>query len=516
MRKRLRILAILATSTASLAAQAHPALARIRDLLQAGQTAAARTELETLRQSGPPDPRVLNLLGAVNAMERRFADAERSFRQAAQIAPQFIDPWLNLGRLYLEQADDRQALASFNTALRLDPANAEALFQSASIDVRTGAYRQAALLIDRLPPAIRTRPHAQAIACAAHAGLGNPAQATAIARRIAAAPDLAEADIDPVIPVLWKLRATEPAYILLDALHRRSLASAASRRRLALLEEEKGEYARARAVLEQIQPVTPDLLVELARLAYRGRDAKAALGYLAHARDQDEKNATIHYLFGMICASERLAVEAEKSLRRALELGYRDPMARYALGSVLAATGRAAEAVDEFRAFHAARPHEPAAALALGVALWSSGDSAAAKPHLAAASRQSGTAAPAEYFLGRLAQAEGNFEEAATRYDQTTKLNPAHADAWADLALIHAREQRYSEAAAALNRCLALDPDHLAGNLNLYVLYQRTGDPRAPAQRDRAEQLRTRRSAELESFWRTIRISPWETSEIAR
>jgi len=57
-------------------------------------------------------------------------------------------------------------------------------------------------------------------------------------------------------------------------------------------------------------------LLELARVAHKQRDYQGALGYLAHARDLEPGNASLHYDFGLVCLDLNLVAEARNSLRR--------------------------------------------------------------------------------------------------------------------------------------------------------------------------------------------------------
>ena len=82
--------------------------------------------------------------------------------------------------------------------------------------------------------------------------------------------------------------------------------------RLATLYEGQDRLPQARATLESALPAGPTmvpLLTALARVAYKQRDWKGALGYLAHARDLDPGNAAIHFFFGIVCIEMDLPIE---------------------------------------------------------------------------------------------------------------------------------------------------------------------------------------------------------------
>ena len=92
---------------------------------------------------------------------------------------------------------------------------------------------------------------------------------------------------------------------------------------LALLYEAQGKLDLARKTLEETATQSPkliDVLVDLARVAYKQKDFEGALGYLAHARDLEPANAGVHFFFGMVCIESELVLEARDSLRKAVEL----------------------------------------------------------------------------------------------------------------------------------------------------------------------------------------------------
>ncbi len=58
--------------------------------------------------------------------KKRLDDAEALLRRATQIAPDFTDAWLTLGRLLMDMNRYVEAIAAYETATRLEPENADA------------------------------------------------------------------------------------------------------------------------------------------------------------------------------------------------------------------------------------------------------------------------------------------------------------------------------------------------------------------------------------------------------
>ena len=103
--------------------------------------------------------------------------------------------------------------------------------------------------------------------------------------------------------------------------------------------------------------------------------------------------------------------------------------------------------------------------------------------------------------------AEGQPREYLVKPATAEKVPVAYA--WAELGLVYLRQRDYEEARRALDRALALDPDGYLPNLNVLILYQRTKDPRADAQSQRFEKIKTQRSENEKLLMRMIEVRPY-------
>jgi tetratricopeptide (TPR) repeat protein len=77
-----------------------------------------------------------NLAGAL-AMQERFADAEKLYREAMQRWPDRVDPYIGLGLTLLDQDRPREALEAFDAAQRIAPENPQV------VHFRANAQQQA-------------------------------------------------------------------------------------------------------------------------------------------------------------------------------------------------------------------------------------------------------------------------------------------------------------------------------------------------------------------------------------
>ena len=512
------VLAVLVPWTAIRAADSPESLLReVQKLIESGQLAVAEQKLEAGARAFPDDPRLFNARGIVSAQRGDFPAAESSFRKAVDLAPRFIDALLNLGRLYQQTPNAsgavENAMAAYETIVSYEPGHVEANYQMAVLLQVQGSYEKSQAHLARLPEAARQRAQALAVRCANLAGLGDAAAAEKAAQDLVRAEDLSELDVTSILPALDRDGRTDLAVVLLEGLAGKQRASPASLRQLGLAYEREGKLQPARQSLEKAAPgfkdnLTP-LLRDLARVSYKQKDYKGALGYLAHARDLAPGDASIHFFFGMACLEAELILEARISLQKAVDLAPDQPYYNYALGAVLSTQRNAGNAVPYLEKFLAMKPGDARGRLMLGVALYRNADYDQARPELEAAAKEDAVAPAANYFLGRIALRSNDTEQAVRRFEQAIRHAPDYSDAYADLGLAYIRRSEYEPAGKALQKAVEIDPDGYRANLNLLLLYQRTKDPRQGAQKEKFDRLLKEQEERLELVMRTIEVQPY-------
>jgi tetratricopeptide (TPR) repeat protein len=492
-------------------------LMHIKETIARQDVVGARRQLESALKTYPEECRLYNFLGVVEAQDGKDAQAETAFRRAVQLQPGFTGAWLNLGRLYQEnRAHDpkgaEKALGAYESVLKFEPANTEANYQAALLLQLRGFFRPSLTHLARMPADAQARPQALAVRLADLAGLGDNSQAEAVARRLIACPDLAEADVLSVLPTVEARGQQAIETKLLETLSSRSLASPDSLHRLAALYEQRKKFAQSRGLLEQAsaaKPLSVPLLLDLARLAYLQQDFTGALGYLAHARDLEPSTAAIHFFFGMVSVELDLPLEARKSLLEAVRLDPENPWNNYAMGAVVAQGKDPGEAVPYLEKFCMLRPDDPRGRFALGVAWYEAKEYESAKRELAKIADKPETASGAHYFLGRIAVLDENLSLAAEELQKAISANPKYANAWAELGLVYMRQKDYEQSRKALDRALVLEPKGFQPNLNLLMLYQRTRDPRTPDQQRRFREIQKTREEKAKSLFRIIEVQPY-------
>jgi tetratricopeptide (TPR) repeat protein len=496
---------------------AESLLLEVQGLLQRGELAAAAQKLEAGSKAYPNDPRLFNAHGIVSAQSGDLAAAESQFRKAVELAPHFTDALLNLGRLYQQSPDEAgaadKAIAAYETIVGYEPDRVEANYQLAVLFQSQGSYQKSQSRLARLPQAAQQRAQALSVRCANLVGLGDAAAANQAARELLRAPDLSELDVTSILPVLDAAGSNELAVTLLEGLVTRQLTSAASLRQLGLGYERIGKLQQARESLEKAAPGFRDdllpLLRDLARVAYKQKDYKGTLGYLAHARQLAPNDASIHFFFGIACMQDELILEARNSLQKAVELAPDQPYYNYALAAVWSTQRQAGEAVPYVKKFLALKPGDARGRLLLGIVYYRIADYEKARRELEAVVENDLTAAPANYFLGRIDLRGNDLDGAERRFQQAVDRVPDYADALADLGLVYIRRSEYEAAGQTLQKALVVHPDAYRANLNLLLLYERTKDPRQAAQKEKFDQLKKEQEEKLELVMRTVEVQPY-------
>jgi tetratricopeptide (TPR) repeat protein len=508
----------LGVSAAGMAAQVSSSqaerLRHIQMLVERGNLAEAEQRLTESLKEFPREAPFYDLRGVVEAQRGNYTEAERDFLRAMELDPLLTGAYLNLGHLYQQNAGSdhdalENALRVYGKLLKIDPASAEANYQSAVLLEYRKAFRLSLDHLARLPAADQEKAQTLAVRCADLVGLERPGEASAAADRLLASIGLAEADVDLIVPLLEGNHWSDLEQRLLAGASQRGVAGTQLLETLGRLYLQEGKLGAARATLEKAaESGVPSAatLLELARIADKQNDYKGALGYLAHARDLEPQNAAIHFFFGMASMKENLLEEAFRSLKQAVALAPQNPYYNYALGAVAQQRADADEAVACFKKYCALRPRDPQGRLQLGITYFKIHQEDAAERELASAVRQHDTAAVAHFFLARIANQRGDYSKAFQELHEALATRPEYADAYAEEGIIYLKQRNYAAAEKALTRALAIDPDHYVANLNLMSLYQRTGDQRAAKQARRFEEIKKKRSEEAKLALRSIEI----------
>lgn len=479
----------------------------------------ARLQLSEAAKRYRVDEVFANLQGVVEAQEGNYLAAEASFRRAITKAPRFTGAYLNLGRLYQEHvATDPLALSkamdAYNRVLVYEPANAEANYQSAALLLRQGKYQESLNHIAKLPGDYGASAQTLSIQCADYAGLGQRDDAGQAAERLVTSPDFSEPDAQQALLGLIPGKRDDLVVSVLESLQKRQQLGAELLQVLGLAYERTSRLAEARATLENSfakgEP-SVDLLWNLAQIAHKQNDYQGALGYLAHARDLQPRNASIHYYFGLVCIDLNLIAEARNSLERAVQIEPDNAEYNYAMGAASAFQHDPADAVPYFEKYLRLKPQDPRGKLALGAAFFRAKDYEHAIPWLAESVAAPLTATRAHYYLGKIALYEGQLDKALSELQQALAAKPDFPDALAEMGQYYIVRRDYPEAGKWLQHALTVTPDHYSANFYLLNLYTLTKDGRQEAQAKRFSELKKLMDERAQDFLRMVDVRPFES-----
>ena len=457
---------------------AADSLAAIQSLIQNGDLAAAEIQIAAAMRSGGSPAILHNLLGIVRAQQGRPSKAEEAFQRAIRFGPKYAPAYLNLGRLYVQTAQEDASAAAkaeriYGRLLAFHPDNSEANYQVALLELRRGEYA-VALPRCKLLAASPEFTEPQALTIAAAAG--------------SAAPEI--------------------AVQILEALDKRGLATAPALRQLGLAYESGGKFAAARHAYQRAIEggVTAPLLLDLARVADAAGEKEVALGYLAHARDLSPGEAAIHYAFGRVCVDLDLAVEALRAFQEATRLAPETAEYRYALGLALLTNRRPDDAAAAFERFLLQKPNDAWGSYSLARADFDRLEDERARTAFRLAAGFPETAAGAHFYLGRLAARDLRFDEAVAEYETALRIQPGIPDVLAELGAALIERGEYARALSALEEALARAPKSFPANRALLRLYHVTADPRAKPQAELVKELDQERGERAKRLQRILQF----------
>jgi Flp pilus assembly protein TadD len=521
-RQKLRPLAVLLLATNLFTTYARSAQSsdagarRIQGLIQKGDLETARKEVAEAIKAAPNDSSLYNLQGVILVQQSDSAGAEKSFKTAIELAPNYLGAYANLGRLYqLASKTDpdarNKALDVYERLLKIDPVNPEANYQAGVLLFQKSSFRSSFEHLSRLPAQDQERAPVLSLLCGDLAGQGEEGRAAEAANKLLESADLAEVDVLNILPVLSKGENQALAVKLLEQLEAKGLAGFESLHALGSAYRQNGKLDWARSIFEkaaQLQPNSVSVLTSLAEVADQQHDYQGALEYLAHARVLDPGNAGIHFFWGIVCIEQNLGMEAYQSLKKAVSLEPGNAFYNYALGAVALQFVNSGESVAYFQKYCQLRPEDPRGRLALGTAYFGNHENEKARKLMMSVIQNPETSATAHYYLGRIASREGDLDTAARELGSALQAFPNYADALAELGLIHMKRNEYPQAQEALQRALSANPESYSANLDLLMLYQRTKDPRVAEQTERFEKVKEESARRTAENLRAVEVRP--------
>lgn len=495
-------LAVAALGLPAMQAQTSPELkatiARAAQLLEAGDVDGAERDATAAHRRYPKSGPLELQLGEIAIAHGDAMTAERWFTKSiADGMGGDATPMLALARLYLEHpkqfADaEGHARSLYQRALRLDPGSSEANAELSLLAYRHAEYPTAVAHLRLLHGNAAETPFVEALRCGASAAL-HTAEAGGACSTLRQNTRVTEPDALLAVSGLRAGQRADLIVTLLLAVQARQPLSAAGLRWLGLAQDAQGEHDTARATLEQAYQQAPhdaSLLVNLATVAQGQHKPQEALGYLAHARELQPRDAHVQAMFAQECAQLGLLGEARNAMQGALTIEPDNPDYNLTMGKVTALSQDPLSARPFLLKYHSLRPNDPHGTLLLGLIEYRAKEFELARPWLAEAAKNSATAAEANLYLGSGERQLGNLDEASTFLQRSEAINGSDPETHAELGMLALERHEMVPAEKELDRAVALDHDNYTANYGLLQLYAQTKDPRRPEQLRRFEEIK--------------------------
>jgi putative PEP-CTERM system TPR-repeat lipoprotein len=473
-----------ATASFRQAFEVNPALVEARVHL-IGQhllhkdTAAARTELDRMRQALPVHPMTLYTEAQVLLSEGQLAEARGLTQRLLRLAPDSVNLLHLAGVIEAQSGSLLLARSHLRRASQIEPENSAVRRHLAMVHLRLGQPQAAtAALADLIAQPKVDTPTLTLAGRTAMARDDLPTAERLLARALEQAPGDRDARM---VRALATLRSTQGA--------------------------ERG-LAELQALSASASDTEPDRVLVGFLLARR--QWEPALAAIDRALAKAPRDPALHEMKGRVHAAQNSYLQARRALEQALELDPQHFAAIVALAQIDLVQQQPAQAVERVRAAAKADPRNTAAALALYRLLAANGASAnelnetlagaiRANPtdpglrgalidaHLlgknslqALAAAQEATSAMAGDVslldaLGRAQKANGATEQALATFKRAASLDPSSAVPHSRLADLAVAERDPKQAEGHLKRALELSPELGALQSRLVVLLAGSG-----------------------------------------
>jgi Flp pilus assembly protein TadD len=343
---------------------------RVLRLLQRGDRAAAREQLERLRNRYPDSAGVWELDGMLMLLGGDAAGAEQALRRAATLAPNAGSVQAKLGSSLVMQGKVDEARKTLDAAVALDPDGILAHHVLARLAIADGDvptaerhYRAAAASLDRMSPVHRELANLLV-------GTGRAAEARAVLEGVVGATSGPEPllELARVQAADGDVAAAEKTLERATELHPDETV-AWSGRVGTLLEIGSADAARAAAETAlEVHPSNPVLEYQLANAhQVLGNRAEAVRRYRALIDGSPARVSALNNLAVLLSDEADSRAEAVTLARQAAREAPGSVEIRDTLGWVLYRNGQGQEGLGLLRGAAAERPEDPEMVCHLGI-----------------------------------------------------------------------------------------------------------------------------------------------------
>ncbi len=463
-----------------------------------GDYRQAALALEPLARLEPKSCEPLLLLARSYHRLAQFEEARQRAARCLQLEPGHSGAHFLIGWTWLGEGDLQKAKTEFAEALAGDPNSVEALYWSATVELRLGSRPGAVRLLEKAVSVDPDHTGGRYELAQAYAAEGQPDKAAKqfeefrrLKRREAWAPGAAgPADATHVEDWIsfanYLLGEKKPraALAILEPARKAAPENAEVLRLTAVASAAIGDVEQALAAYADAEKRGPTGRLYWGRgtLYRRLGDDALALADLRRALSLELsalESAQAHLVVASILSQQRRWSEAEAALRRAIALDPGAIPAQVLLAQTLAQSGKPGEAAREARRVLAGHPADVGARLALARGALEQKQYADAAAEIARAAQVEGESARVLEGRGRLAAAQGSVDQAIDFLGRAAQADPSRGEVFDLLGKVYLESGRLSEAAVTFEKATIVDPTDATSWVSLGRIY--LGAKRAPA-----------------------------------
>jgi tetratricopeptide (TPR) repeat protein len=371
------------------------------------------------------------------------------FRKAIEIKPDFLEAHYNLGLIYGNRKQMKEASAEFEKVLKLDPKfdpNIYFLLASAYQDL--GNTRDARTALEE---GIRRKPGdlkmLRGLAYLQFSGKEDDAAIRTLNQILEIEPTDLVSRIE-LAQLYQKNNQPEPAISNYQDALRIDPANFVAHYNLGLIYLRQKNYSQATAELEaanQARPGNAELLERLGDVySVQGQHAKAVASYRS-ALEKETGKASLFAKAGFSLAYLKREAEAATALEQSSRLDPQNPDTFFLLGDVYGELNRPEDAIIAYKRAIEINPKQK----------------------------------EVRYNLGTLYAEQNRLDDAATELKTAVQLDPAYAPAWSNLALVAEKLGLDQESIRAHEKVIALGKGQSVNYFRLGILLAKSAQPDA-------------------------------------
>jgi tetratricopeptide (TPR) repeat protein len=442
-------------------------------------TPEVRAEFSKELEFYPRDYLANYMVGFLASNDRDYGVSDRYLKIAAEVNPDWPEPWLYLGLNAYAQSDMKRAEECFRKAITLtgsDESRSNYQIRRAYVDlgrilVNSGRAGESEVYLAKArdlqnKTMEQSQQNVAAMALAGGAGSAAAIVPLSLQNETEAAP-LLPGNADPFARV-------DAAVVARSDLTEKQRAEADSQENrlrsvlglsfndLATSEAVRGEYLAALGHYQEAErwdAQVPGLAKNLGLSAFRTSNYPEAIRGLAQAVQAKPADGPVRAMLGMAYFGAEKFADAAKTFSPLGVRGMQDSTVGYAWATSLARTSelkKAAEVLGEFEKSNRSND----AMLLIGQLWIEIGDYARAVAVLHSALQADPSLPKAHYFAGQADIRREHWSEAAAEFQAELGLVPSDADAKYNLGFVYLQQSRVDEAAALFEQVVTAHPDH--------------------------------------------------------